>query len=267
MSTSKMIPMSAIIADEEFNCRGKIPAHSVQDLANDLNDRGLMQAITVAPMPDGKYKLIAGFRRFSAASILGWTEIEAKVDGRLVDDKLAAITNIVENVQRSELNIVQEATALGRLFKFGMTESEVMNMTNMNRGWVQLRKMVWRLPDDIYPAIIDGIITQTNIRELYTLFTTQPIEAFYENVRWIKDQRALGRRAVSIDGRIKEEVARKGPKIRSIGEITMMQATVQRATGEYEHIIAKVLGWCAGRVSGEEFTAALEQYYTENLYK
>jgi len=262
-TTTQLIPIKEILADENFNCRGRITFADVQDLATDMHERGQLQACTVVPISDNakyKYKLIAGFRRFKAATSLEWADLECKVNENLRDELSQRFLNLGENVQRSELNIVQEARALGFIFAFGLTEDAIKDRINKTRGWVQLRKMVYNLPEDIYPDIESGVISQTNIRELYTVLRNEGKEKLYENVRWIKDERAKGRTKASIKVKLEKEEAAKQPKVRTITEINMMQDRIVEMTGKFDDPMSKVLAWVSGRIPAEDCEAAIKEY-------
>src|SRR6266567_3637306 len=103
---SRLIPVD-LIDPAEDNFRG--PVGDVTELAELIKAQGLLQAITVTPEPDGRYKVVFGHRRLAAVQQLGWTEIEAKVREYTDAERLPVM--FVENFGREDLSPLQEARA------------------------------------------------------------------------------------------------------------------------------------------------------------
>lgn len=108
--------ISDIHVDSSFNCRAAILAHDVSDLAESIKESGQLQPVVVTPFKGNKpFKLIAGFRRFSAISqVLKRTEIDATVI-KCTDDEARHI-NLTENLERKSLNCLEEAIGLEAAF-------------------------------------------------------------------------------------------------------------------------------------------------------
>lgn len=245
------IPIADIVADDEFNCRGRIAPIDVIDLHNDIKQHGLLQPVIVTPLKgtdqsQPKYRLIAGFRRLFACRTLGWTTIPAitKTD---IDERTAITLNLNENIQRQNLNIVQEAQALSRLRNLGLTETETASQLNMSRGWVQIRYMLLSLPKEIYPDIVAGLITQTNIRELYTIQSREGKEATLLAARGVKEAKQRG---VKNAKAISEEVEKKAKRTRQRTEIFQMQDFIRNNLGN--NLATRALAWAAGEITTED---------------
>ena len=107
----------------------------LQELANSLKSEGLIQPILVRPKSDGSFELIAGERRWRAAQLAGLTEIPAIV--RQLEDRSVAAVSLIENIQRKDLNPLEEAEALSRLCdEFGLSHQEVASSVGRSRSAV-----------------------------------------------------------------------------------------------------------------------------------
>lgn len=158
------IDISLIYVDEDWNCRGRFLLHDVQELAGQMRKHGLIQPVVLQPaalckrkLPDGKqYRLIAGFRRFTAASvILKWTAIKANIVE--VNDAEAHAINLIENLERKDLNVVQEAQAMERLYpRKRYTLAEIAESLKKHTSWVQTRWHLLRLPEDVQQMFASG---------------------------------------------------------------------------------------------------------------
>lgn len=252
------IPLNEIHLDEAFNCRGPIKPTDVIDLAKSIEEQGLIQPIVVHPYtPDlvaktgKKYRIIAGHRRFVAHQVLARDSIKAVINTTL-DDMGARIANFVENIQRKNLNIVEEATSLAKFFDAGMTEMDVVTKTATSRGWVQVRKMILALPEEIYKDIISGVVTQTHIRDLYTIVKNHPdgVSAVYEAVKDIKDAKLHGvTKSINLKAR-SEKTDKNRKRQRSKEEIMALINHLLDYFGE--SITTVSLAWASGNVSDEE---------------
>ena len=255
MSNSIDINVDEIFADPTFNCRGEITPHDVLELARDIEKNGLLSPITVQPMNQGtfKYRLIAGHRRHIAYRALGRKTIPCMVREDLSETQ-ARVLNIVENLQRKNLNPYQEAKAIEKFKLAGLTMKEVSEMVNMSIGWVQIRYNVLDLPEPIQLEIAAGVIKQEQIKQIASL--KEPEEQ-YEAVKRIRDARLRGEKAVvkAIKRRKQSPLAKK---IRKKEEVEEMQDIIYEAVGH--NIGTKCLGWAAGYINDYELMLAVEEY-------
>lgn len=252
--------ISDIYVDDDWNCRGPMAPYEVADLAKDIDQRGLLQPVIVAPYDqDGfSYKLIAGYCRTFAHKMLRRTTIEAVVRPELVDEIEARTINLSENIQRKELNIMQEAKALGRFVDLGLTEEEISNRLGKSRGWTQVRLMLLRLPEDIQKNVAAGLISQKQIRSLYTLHKRAELtgnkEPLYAAVRKIKDARSEGR-TVDVNPS-KRKLTSKRHRKRS--ELFPMIEHLLDSVGSGLH--TKALAWAAGEITTYEFYDSVQSF-------
>jgi ParB family chromosome partitioning protein len=139
------------------------------DLESSLRVSGLLQPITVRPAPRGEgFELIAGERRFRAAQRLGWTEIAAVV--RDVDDRLLLSLAMVENLQRSDLNPIEEAEGYDQLIRdFSLTQQEVAEIVGKDRSTIANTLRLLALPASVRRLVWDGALTVGHARALLAL--------------------------------------------------------------------------------------------------
>ena len=116
------LPLSALQAGK-YQPRQKMDAGPLQELAESIREQGIMQPLLVRAIAAGKYEIIAGERRFRAATLAGLTEVPVLVS--LADDKGAAAMALIENMQREDLNPLEESQGLARLIEeFGFTHEQ-----------------------------------------------------------------------------------------------------------------------------------------------
>ena len=263
------IPLGEIYFDENFNCRGVIKPIDVVDLAKSIETNGLIQPIVVHPyksnephMVEFRYRIIAGHRRFIAHKVLQLPTIKAIVND-VLDDTQARIANLVENLQRANLNILEEANALKAFLRVGLSEEYIASVTSTSRGWVQVRNMLLKLPEPVQREAAAGIINQTHIRDLYTILKNHPKgeEAVYDAVRDIKDARLRGTtRKLHLDAR-SERTNPKTKRVRGKDEITWL---INHILDYFdENLATRVLAWAAGNITDAELFGDLENLAKE----
>jgi ParB family chromosome partitioning protein len=149
--------------------RKEFRAEELADLEASLRVSGLLQPITVRPAPRGDgYELIAGERRFRAAQRLGWAEIPAVV--RDVDDRLLLSLAMVENLQRSDLNPIEEAEGYDQLIRdFALTQQEVADIVGKDRSTIANTLRLLALPASVRRLVWDGALTVGHARALLGL--------------------------------------------------------------------------------------------------
>jgi ParB/RepB/Spo0J family partition protein len=245
------LPMEELHADEEFNCRGEIAPIDVTDLSRSMDAHGLQQPIEVQPYSEemrtrtGKrFRIVCGHRRHKAATLLRWRTIPGIIKHNLTEAE-ARIRNLSENLNRKDLNVMQEARALRNLKDAGLSQDDVARELNKSRGWVQIRFMLLDLQPEIQAEAAAGLLNQEQIRDLYTLRGDPDAQA--EAVRTIKDARERGEKPVKLKKPAKS-VHAKTPRGR------------QEVFAMIEHIIDHVgvsfgtrcLAWAAGEISEHE---------------
>ncbi len=147
---------------------------ALETLADSIAAYGVLQPIIVRENEDviGTYEIIAGERRWRAAKMAGLTEIPAVVfDG---DELKAAQVALIENIQREDLNPVEEAMGYGALIdKFGLTQDQVAKQVGKNRSTVANMLRLLDLPDEVLEMLRNGDLTVGHARPLLALSTEE----------------------------------------------------------------------------------------------
>ncbi len=165
----KRLPVEFIVANRN-NPRRDFDAEQLEELANSIREKGVMQPLLVRPGtgedPD-IYEIIAGERRWRAAQAAGLHEVPVII--RDVDDKEALELAIIENVQRADLNSVDEALGYGELMdQFDYTQNDLAQVIGKSRSHVANTLRLLRLPDDVLAMLSKGQLTAGHARTLIT---------------------------------------------------------------------------------------------------
>jgi ParB family transcriptional regulator, chromosome partitioning protein len=161
------VPVSAV-SPNPFQPRKEFREADLADLTASLKASGLLQPISVRRAPNGTgYQLIAGERRLRAAQRLGWTDIPAIVKD--VDDRALLTLAIVENLQRADLNPLDEAEGYERLVReYTLTQQQVADVVGKDRSTVANALRLIGLPDPIKTLVRDGALSAGHGRALLT---------------------------------------------------------------------------------------------------
>lgn len=164
-SPLRSLPL-AQIRPNPLQPRKEFKPEDLADLEASLRVSGLLQPVTVRPAPrGGGYELIAGERRFRAAQRIGWTEIPAIVKD--VDDRLLLSLAMVENLQRADLNPIEEAEGYEQLIRdFALTQQEVADIVGKDRSTVANTLRLLALPATVRRLVWDGQLTVGHARAL-----------------------------------------------------------------------------------------------------
>lgn len=237
------IPMSEILSDSKFNCRGEIIPADVIDLARSIATIGMQQPIVVQPWNrDGyKYRIVSGHRRHMAQRINKADTITAKIVEGLSELE-AKKWNLAENIKRKALNIYQEAMAIKDWVDADWTMQQIANELEMSYGWVQARVALLKLPEEIQQEAAAGFLTQDHIKQLAGI---KDKEMQFEAVKKIKNSKQLGEKKKIVIGRKKVDYHKK--KAREPEEIFRMQEIIQDVVGN--NFGTRCLAWAAGEIS------------------
>jgi ParB family chromosome partitioning protein len=138
---------------------------ALEALARSITECGVLQPILVREFADGRYQIIAGERRFRASKLAGLTEIPAIVMER--DDKKVAEIALIENVQREDLNPIEEALGYRALAEeYDMTQEEISIKVGKSRSAITNTLRLLDLPDVILPLVASGDLSAGHARTL-----------------------------------------------------------------------------------------------------
>jgi ParB family chromosome partitioning protein len=164
----KLIPL-AQVARNPFQPRTEFNVEDLVELQESLKASGLLQPITVRRRPgrDG-FELIAGERRLRAAAKLGWKEIPAII--REIDDKTLLTLALVENLQRTDLNPIEEGEGYHRLsHDFGLTQQQIAETVGKDRTTIANMLRVLQLPESVRTLLQDGKLSMGHAKVLLGL--------------------------------------------------------------------------------------------------
>jgi ParB family transcriptional regulator, chromosome partitioning protein len=137
-----------LIRRGRYQPRRDFDPDSLRELADSIAAQGVIQPIVVRPVGEGHYEIIAGERRWRAAQQAGLTEIPVVV--REVDEQSAVAIGLIENIQRADLNPLEESAALNRLLQeFGLTHQQVAAAVGKSRTTVTNLLRLLELNDDV----------------------------------------------------------------------------------------------------------------------
>jgi len=166
--TLKSIPIGQI-GRNPFQPRREFNSEELRELQESLSSSGLLQPITVRRRPgkDG-FELIAGERRLRAAIKLGWKEIPAIIKD--IDDKTVLTLALVENLQRTDLNPIEEGEGYHRLsHEFGLTQQQIAETVGKDRTTIANMLRVLQLPEIVRKLLQEGQLTMGHAKVLLGL--------------------------------------------------------------------------------------------------
>lgn len=169
------------IVPNEFQPRTKFDDEKIKELAQTLQTHGMIQPIVVRKKNDDKYEVIAGERRLRAAKLLGWETISAIV--RNLTDRETASVALIENIQREELSVIEEAQAYQQLIKMhSLTQEALAQRLGKSQSTIANRLRLLSLPDEIKQGLIDRMITERHARALIKLKEADLQLKFYQKI-------------------------------------------------------------------------------------
>lgn len=158
----------AKIRPNPFQPRKDFKPEELADLEASIRESGLLQPITVRSARTGGFELIAGERRLRSAARLGWTDIPAVVKD--VDDRTLLTLALVENLQRADLNPIEEAEGYQRLVdEFGLTQQQVADVVGKDRATIANMLRVLQLPASVRRLLEEGQLSLGHARALLAL--------------------------------------------------------------------------------------------------
>jgi len=159
----------------KYQPRRDMDQQALEDLANSIRTQGVIQPLIVRRVGD-KYEIIAGERRWRAAQLAGLTEVPVII--RHIPDEAAVAIALIENIQREDLNPIEEAMALQRLMEeFRLTHQQVADAVGKSRASVTNLLRLLALPEEIKNRLDRGFLEMGHARALLSLPEATQIEA------------------------------------------------------------------------------------------
>ena len=161
------LPLTALQAGK-YQPRQKMETGALQELAESIREQGVMQPLLVRLVSTGKYEIIAGERRFRAATLAGLTEVPVLVSG--ANDQAAAAMALIENMQREDLNPLEESQGLARLIEeFGFTHEQAAKAVGKSRSAITNLLRLSQLAKPVQAMLLAGDIDMGHARALLPL--------------------------------------------------------------------------------------------------
>ncbi len=208
----RQLPVDSI-RPGRFQPRSVFDADRLEELASSIRAQGVVQPVVVREVADGEYELIAGERRWRAAQLASLDTIPAVV--RDVPDEAAVAMALIENIQREDLNPLEEASALKRLIdEFAMTHREAADAVGRSRAAVSNLLRLLELMQEVKDMVDERLIEMGHARALLSLDAGLQVKAAREVVQQklsVRETEALVRRLQQ--GTRKKTVGKLDPDI------------------------------------------------------
>jgi ParB family chromosome partitioning protein len=165
---------TARIRPGRYQPRTRMDEQALADLAQSIRTQGLLQPVVVRPL-DGGYELIAGERRWRAAQMAGLAQIPAVI--REVPDEAALVMALIENIQREDLNPMEQASAVQRLIdEFKLTHEQAADAVGRSRSATSNLLRLLKLARPVQEMLMRGAIEMGHARALLSLDAARQIE-------------------------------------------------------------------------------------------
>lgn len=180
-ATSPSVLPLASLRPGKYQPRTRMDEGSLYELAESIKSQGVMQPVLVRPVAGGGYEIIAGERRTRAAKLAGLSEVPVLV--RDVADEAAAVMALIENIQREDLNPLEEAQGLKRLIdEFGLTHEQAAQAVGRSRSAASNLLRLLQLAEPVQLLLIAGDLDMGHARALLPLERAQQITHAHEIV-------------------------------------------------------------------------------------
>ena len=198
---------TAQIRPGRYQPRTRMDEAALSDLANSIRTQGLLQPVVVRPV-DGGYELIAGERRWRAAQMAGLKQVPAIV--REVPDESAMVMALIENIQREDLNPIEEAAGVQRLIdEFRMTHEQAADAVGRSRSATTNLLRLLKLAKPVQEALMRGAVEMGHARALLSLDPARQIEVAN---RIAAKQLSVRETEALVQALLRGPAARRGPK-------------------------------------------------------
>ncbi len=264
METLSDIPLSEIFSDDAFNCRSGVTPASVLALSYTLERDGLIQPIVVQPYQSAEqtgklWRIICGHRRYAATKLIcsrnpqAPKTIKCRTMPKLSDER-ALILNLQENLERKELNMLEEARTIERFKAWGWSAGRVAEELGVYKKWVLVRYALLGLHPDIQDKAAAGFFTQGQVEDIAGFATDGERIAYAKKCIDHKLQ----------PPQMKKRSKPKNPAAvgdpRSVKEIFEAQDCVQESMDDVKHPAAVALAYAAGVISLNDFHKAVTMW-------
>jgi ParB family chromosome partitioning protein len=224
----------------KYQPRQTFDPDEIQELAESIKQQGILQPIIVRPVDEigFQYEIVAGERRWKAAQQAGLSQIPVYI--RAIDERQALEIAIIENIQRSDLNLIEEGQAYQRLVdNFGYTHEAVAQAVRKSRSYISNAIRLLNLPEEIQDAVRKDMISASHARTLINMENAEElVEKIKNNQINVRQTEALKKQKKNTD---KTNTEPKNQDLQTIEEsltlILQMPVIINCAKNEGEIII------------------------------
>lgn len=257
------ITIREVFVQPGFNCRSDFTAQSVVDLADSIKETTLRDPILVQPIADSavdprsdsdyahiKWRLIAGHRRLKACDVfLNWETIPGRIITGLTEEE-AQILNFSENFERKDLNMLEEALWIQRVFP-DTSPQVISRKIKKYDQWVTGRQRLLDLPECCHTAAAEG---KLSLKDIDILWHLEPERREQKALQYIRTKTSEGRAPIVS----KRQISQKGPHPKS--EITEMATELMERYGDNPFIWAVTagLGWVMRDIEAEDLIRRID---------
>ncbi|KTW09524.1 nucleoid occlusion protein [Staphylococcus warneri] len=168
------------IVPNRYQPRQVFEPSKIQELAESIKEHGLLQPIVVRPIEEDMFEIIAGERRFRAMQSLNMSQADVII--RDMDDEETAVVTLIENIQRENLSVVEEAEAYKKLLELGdVTQSELAKSLGKSQSFIANKLRLLKLAPKVITRLREGKITERHARAVLVL-SEEDQEALIEQV-------------------------------------------------------------------------------------
>jgi len=239
----RKVPLGEVVASP-FQPRRDFPIEHIRELMESIREHGIIQPLIVR-LVNGKYELIAGERRFRASRELGLAEVPVIV--RTASDKDVLEMALIENLQRENLNPIEEAQAYERLAKeFSLRQEDIAQRVGKNRATVANAMRLLDLPGGVQGQLRDGKLSTGHAKVLLSLKDPDQISSAAEQVL----SKGLTVRATEklVDSILHPPAPKQGPSNETVEIQQAIKAVEQRMTRHFSTAITVSHGEKKGRI-------------------
>jgi len=252
LDISKIIP-------PQWQPRRKFDQEKLLQLAESIKQTGIIEPLIVTPKEDGNYEIICGERRYRAAVMANQTTVPVIV--KFLDTKQKILLSLIENIQREDLNPVEEAEAYKKLIEeFSLTQEELSKLISKDRSVIANTLRILSLPKEVIEYIENGLISSGHARALASVkdeklvlelaekivqdkLTVRDIENIVKQIKikkgYNKEKKILSAEVLQIQKELSEIIGAKvviKPTSNNKGKITISYSSLE----EFENIVNRL---------------------------
>lgn len=243
--SSFILVPTAQVRPGRFQPRTSVNETDLEGLKASITRQGVLAPILVRPLAHGTYEIVAGERRWRAAQALGMKEVPAIV--RPLTDRQSLEFSLIENVQRENLNAIEEARGYGRLLdEFGYTQEDIASAVGKDRATIANALRLLRLPPEIQQALHDGRLSAGHAKVLVGIESAAQQRVLFQRIE--RDQLSV-RQLEGLAGKVVPARHRRAQRLDP--EARALEANLQHVLGTKVRVVARKRG---GRIIIEYFS-------------